>query len=147
VANNVITANTNFGLLGIENPVPFPPTPKTIYFQLSGNRIVSNTISGGKYADLAFEGGLFGTKQSVNNCFSGNRVGKSLPADLTLWSCSLQTTPNADLATTNQVFSAVLQLITESRARRSQPQPPPPPQPSMPRPCTGPPGRSPLCYG
>jgi hypothetical protein len=147
VTSNVITGNPNFGLLGIENPVPFPPTPKTLYFQLSGNKVVNNTISGGKYADLAFEGGLFGPKQSVNNCFSGNRVGKSLPADLSAWSCSLQTTPNADPATTNQVFTTVLQLMTESRARRQQLQPPPPPQPTMPRPCTGPPGRSPLCYG
>jgi hypothetical protein len=147
VANNVITGNPNFGLLGIENPVPFPPTPKTVYFQLSGNKVVNNTLSGGKYADLAFEGGLFGSKQSVNNCFSGNRVGKSLPADLTPWSCTLQTTPNSDSATTGALFGTVLQLMKESKARRSQPQPPPPPQPSMPRPCTGPPGRSPLCYG
>jgi hypothetical protein len=147
VTNNLITGNANFGLLGIENPVPFPPTPKTIYFQLSGNRVVNNTIGGGKYADLAFEGGLFGSKESVNNCFSGNRVGKSLPADLTPWSCALDSTPNSDSATTGTLFDTVLQLITESRARRPQPQPPPPPQPSMPRPCTGPPGRSPLCYG
>jgi hypothetical protein len=147
VANNVITGNANFGLLGIENPQPFPPTPKSLYFQLSGNKVVGNTISGGKYADLAFEGGLFGSKQSVNNCFQGNRTGKTLPADLEPWACTLTMTPNSDSATTGSIFGMVLQLMTESQARKQVPQPVPPPQPTMPKPCTGPPGRSPLCYG
>jgi hypothetical protein len=147
VANNVITGNPNFGLLGLENPVPFPPTPKTVSFQVSGNRVVNNTISGAKYADLAFVGGLFGSKQSVNNCVAGNRVGKSLPADLSPWSCSLATTPNPDAAATGTLFGTVLQLRTESKRRRQAPQPPPTPQPTMPQPCKGPPGRSPLCYG
>src|SRR5262249_51404562 len=80
VTENVITGNTNFGLLGIETPVPSPPTPKTVYFQLSGNKVTSNTLgSGARYADLAFEGGLFGTKQSVNNCFDGNRAAVTMP--------------------------------------------------------------------
>ena len=147
VRNNVITGNPNFGLLALENPVPFPPTPKSLYFQVSGNKVVSNTISGGTYADLALEGGLYGSKQSVNNCFSGNRIGKSLPADLTAWSCSLQTTPNSDAATTNTLFTTIVQLRAGSQARHAQPQPPPLPQPTMPRPCAGPPGHSPLCYG
>jgi hypothetical protein len=147
VTSNVITGNPNFGLLGLENPVPYPPTPKTVYFQVSGNRVANNTIGGAKYADLAFVGGLFGAKQSVNNCVAGNRVGKSLPADLSPWSCSQQTTPNPDAAATGTLFGTVLQLMTESQGRKQAPQPPPPPQPTMPRPCTGPPGRSPLCYG
>ncbi len=147
VANNVITGNANFGLLGIENPVPFPPTPKTLYFQLSGNKIVNNSLGGGKIADLAFEGGLFGSKQSVNNCFDGNRTTTTLPADLTPWSCSLQTTPNADSVTTNQLFGVVLKLMNDSEKRTPEQQPAPFPQPSMPNPCGGAPGRSPLCYG
>ena len=147
VQNNVITGNTNFGLLGIENPVPFPPTPKTVYFQLSGNKVLDNTLGGSKVADLAFEGGLFGSKQSVNNCFSGNRLETSLPADLTAWDCANATTPNADSATSGQVFDAVVQLSTQSRKRVPRPQPAPLPQPTMPQPCIGPPGRSPLCYG
>jgi hypothetical protein len=147
VTNNVITGNASVGLLGIENPVPFPPTPKTVYFQLAGNKVVSNTISGGKIADLAFEGGLYGSKASINNCFTGNRVGKTLPADLAAWECSNDQTPVPDPATTGQVFSAVLQLMTQSQARVQQPQAGPPPQPTQPRPCVGPPGRSPLCYG
>ena len=148
VANNVITGNANFGLLGIENPVPFPPTPKTVYFQLSGNKVVSNTLgAGAKYADLAFEGGLFGSKQSVNNCFSGNRAQVTMPADLTPWSCANDTTPNADSVTTGSLFGTVLQLSTESQQRHSAPQPAPFPQPTMPNPCAGAPGRSPLCYG
>jgi hypothetical protein len=148
VEGNVITGNPNFGLLAMENPVPFPPTPKTIYFQVSGNRVAGNTLGGAKYADLALEGGLFGSKQSVNNCFAGNRVaGKTLPADLGPWACSNPTTPNSDSVTTGQLFGTILQLSTEAQARRAQPQPVPPPQPTMPRPCLGPPGRSPLCYG
>jgi hypothetical protein len=148
LTSNVITGNANFGLLGIENPVPFPPTPKTVYFQLSGNKVVSNTFGGGaKVADLAFEGGLFGSKQSINNCFSGNRAEVTLPADLTPWSCANQTTPNADSATTGSLFGTVLQLSTESQRRHTEPQAAPLPQPTMPNPCAGPPGRSPLCYG
>jgi hypothetical protein len=39
VLKNRVTRNRNFGIVALENPVPFPPTDKTIYFQLSGNRI------------------------------------------------------------------------------------------------------------
>jgi hypothetical protein len=148
VTNNVITGNANFGLLGIENPVPFPPTPKSIYFQLSGNKVVQNSLgSGAKYADLAFEGGLFGSKQSVNNCFDGNRAAVTMPADLTAWSCANDTTPNSDQETTGSLFGTVVQLSNESQQRRSQPQPAPLPQATMPAPCRGVPGRSPLCFG
>ena len=147
VTNNVITGNANFGLLGIENPVPFPPTTKTLYFQLSGNKVVNNSLSGAKVADLALEGGLFGSKQSVNNCFAGNRAAKTLPADLSAWACTLQTTPNADSVTTGSLFGTVVQLQGESLKRTQQAQPAPPPQPTMPNACAGAPGRSPLCHG
>jgi len=147
VENNVITGNTNFGILGFEHPVPSPPTPKTVYFQLAGNKLAGNTVGGSRTADIAIEGGLYGSKQSVNNCFAGNRYTTSLPADLTPWDCTNATTPNPDPATTGQLFSAILQLRTQSQRRHPQPQPAPFPQPTMPQPCVGPPGRSPLCYG
>jgi hypothetical protein len=142
--DNVIYGNRNFGILGIENPVPFPPTPKTVYFQLSGNAFVRNTVKGGRYAGIALAGGLFGEQQSVNNCFDGNISSSTLPADLGPWSCSLDTTPNPDLATSQRVAGVVVTLQGQSMARKQKGQPAPPPQPTMPRPCAGAPKNA-LC--
>ncbi len=72
--DNTISGNRNFGILGVENPVPFPPTADTIYFQLAGNAFTNNKVSGGGYADIALAGGLFGAKQSVDNCFDEQRL-------------------------------------------------------------------------
>ena len=143
-SENVVTGNQNFGILGFENPDPFPPTDKTVYFQLSGNRFERNTVSGSKLADIALEGGLFGAKQSVNNCFAGNRYRKSLPADLAPWDCANATTPNPDLATSQALVGTIVTLQGESQARHSRGQPAPPPQPTMPNPCRGAP-KNPLC--
>jgi hypothetical protein len=142
--DNTISGNRNFGILGVENPVPFPPTDKTIFFQLQGNRFDSNHVSGGRRADMAIAGGLFGAKQSVNNCFVGNVYKTSLPADLTPWSCANATTPNPDPTASGQVLSALLTMIGQSASRQAHGQPVPPPQPTMPAPCHGAPP-SPLC--
>jgi hypothetical protein len=143
--DNVISQNQNFGILGVENPVPFPPTAATIFFQFAGNAFTNNKVSGGGYADIAFAGGLFGAKQSVDNCFEGNVFKKSLPADLSPWSCSLATTPNPDAATVGgQLFPTIIKLQGQSMARKSKGQPAPPAQPTMPKPCAGAP-KNPLC--
>ena len=142
--DNQISGNRNFGILATENPVPFPPTDKTIYFQLQGNRFEGNQISGGRYAEIAMAGGLFGQKQSVNNCFVGNVYKTSLPADLGPWSCANPTTPNPEATASGQVLGAIITLQTQSAARKQVGQPAPTPQPTMPRPCRGAPP-SPLC--
>ncbi|MFY9578089.1 MAG: hypothetical protein WAQ33_02080 [Gaiellaceae bacterium] len=141
---NHVYGNRNFGIVGFENPTPFPPTPDTIYFQFSGNRIDKNVVSGGGSADIAFEGGLFGQKQSVNNCFAANVAKKTIPADLSPWSCSLETTPNADNATNGTLIGILLKLQTENLKHSQKGQPAPPAQPAMPRPCRGAP-KNPLC--
>lgn len=143
-ADNEIYGNKNFGILGTENPVPFPPTAETIFFQLSGNKFQRNKVSGGKVADIALLGGLFGEKASVNNCFEGNTAKKTMPADLSPWSCSLATTPNPDAAATGKLLGIVLQLQGQSLARKMKGQPAPAPQPTMPKPCAGAP-KNPLC--
>jgi len=135
--DNTISANENFGILGVENPVPFPPTADTIYFQLAGNAFTNNKVAGGGYADIALAGGLFGAKQSVDNCFAGNVYKTSLPADLSPWSCSLDQTPNPDPVAAGQLLGIVIKLQGESMARKARGQPAPPAQPTMPKPCAG----------
>jgi len=144
ITANHVSSNRNFGIVGFENPVPFPPTPDTIYFQLSGNRIEQNLAFGAGYADIAIEGGLFGQKASVNNCFAGNQAKKTLPADLSPWSCDLQTTPNPDAVTAGTLLGILLKLQDENLKHIQKGQPAPPAQPTMPRPCRGAP-RNPLC--
>jgi hypothetical protein len=145
VQNNRITGNPNFGVLAFEFPDPFPPTKKTVYFQLSGNRVSGNTFSGNATrsggADIGMVGGLFGSKSSVNNCFSGNVFSTSIPADIQgTWGCQNAHTPNAG----GDLLGEILQLQTESQARHAVPQPAPPPQQTMPHPCRGVP-KNPLC--
>ncbi len=144
ISANHVSGNRNFGIVGFENPVPFPPTADTIYFQLSGNRIDQNLAFGAGYADIAIEGGLFGAKASVNNCFAANQAKKTLPADLSPWSCDLQTTPNPDATTAGTLLGILLKLQDENLKHVQKDQAPPPAQPTMPRPCRGAP-RNPLC--
>jgi hypothetical protein len=143
--HNTIRGNVNFGVLAFENPNPFPPTSNTIDFQLSGNRISDNrfrgngTAAGG--ADVALEGGVFGTKQSVNNCFSGNHLATTIPAKLEgAWGCQNATTPNGDAG----LVGTIVSLEAEAKARHPRGQPAPSRQPRMPHPCRGVP-RNPLC--
>jgi uncharacterized protein DUF1565 len=147
IDSNTITGNPSSGLLGFENPDPFPATADTVFFQLSGNKISNNTFSGNatnsdpNAADIVLAGGLFGTRQSVNNCLSGNTVGKTTPSDLaTTWDCSNAMTPNPG----GDALNYILALQAASQARTSVPQPAPPPQPAMADPCTGVPA-NPLC--
>jgi hypothetical protein len=145
VSGNKVTGNPSFGIAAFEAPNPFPATADTIFFQLSGNRFEGNTVTGnGTHAggaDIGLEGGAFGTMQSVNNCFTGNHFGTSIPASIEgTWGCQNQTTPNGGVDT----LATILALITESQARHSVAQPAPGPQPTMPHPCKGVP-RNRLC--
>lgn len=148
VDGNTIRGNPNYGILGVENPDPFPPTDKTVFFQLSGNRFSGNTLENNgtsstnpQGADIGMAGGVFGTKQSVNNCFSGNSLSKSVPPNIEgTWGCQNATTPNpgADL------LGEIIAMQAESQARKSKAQRAPPKQRTMPKPCKGVP-RNPLC--
>jgi hypothetical protein len=143
--HNTIRGNVNFGVLAFENPNPFPPTSDTINFQLSGNRISDNHFSGNGTAaggaDVGLEGGVFGTKQSVNNCFSGNHLATTIPAALEdTWGCQNATTPNGDTG----LVATIVSLEAQADARHPRGQPAPPRQPRMPHPCRGVP-RNPLC--
>jgi Right handed beta helix region len=145
VENNTIRDNPSFGVLVFERPDPFPPTPQTIYFQVSGNRISGNTIEGNGTvsggADIGLEGGVYGAQESVNNCFSGNAFATSIPAGVEgTWGCQNATTPNGGA----ELYNEIVALVAQSEARHPRPQPAPPPQPTMPRPCRGVP-RNPLC--
>jgi len=73
----------------------------------------------------------------VDNCFAGNVFKSSLPADLSPWSCSLDTTPNPDPAAAKTLLGIIITLQGQSLARKSVGQPAPPPQPTMPKPCAG----------
>jgi hypothetical protein len=145
VQDNTITGNPTFGVLVFERPDPFPPTSKTLYFQVAGNRVSGNvftgdgTVSGG--ADMGLEGGLYGSMTSVNNCFSGNDFSTSIPAAIqSTWGCQNGTTPNGG----GSLYDEIIALVAQSGTRHSRPQPAPPRQPTMPRPCRGVP-RNPLC--
>jgi nitrous oxidase accessory protein NosD len=147
VEGNTITGNSSAGILGFENPYPFPITDATVFFQLAGNKISNNTFSGNgtnsdpNAADIVLVGGLFGQRQSMNNCLTGNTLTKTTPPDLaTTWDCSNSTTPNPG----SDAFNYLLALQSASQARTSMPQPAPPAQPTMPDPCSGAP-KNPLC--
>jgi hypothetical protein len=145
VENDTITGNPTFGVLIFEQPNPYPPTSKTIYFQAVGNRVSGNAFTGNGTqpggADIGLEGGVFGAQNSVDNCFSGNTFATSIPAGIEgTWGCQNATTPNGGPA----LFNELLTLIGQSGARHSRPQPAPRPQPTMPRPCRAVP-RNPLC--
>lgn len=138
VRDNTIRQNVNFGILAFENPNPFPITADTIFFQVSGNRFAHNTLTGNGTrpggADIGLEGGLFGSMQSTNNCFSHNRFTTSIPADIEgTWGCRHDTTPNGDPG----LIGKILALVDESNARQSVGQPAPGDQETMRRPCRG----------
>jgi hypothetical protein len=165
VENNTITNNVNNGVLGFEYPNPYPPEEctteleekgvcaKTIYFQLSGNKIADNTFmnngtSGKQFAsDITLQGGIYphGKYTSDNNCVSGNSLTNiTYPAEIeNTWGCQNMTTPppNNGLA----AIGYLVILSNESAAlRKAVGQPAPPAQETMPEPCQGVPA-DPLC--
>jgi hypothetical protein len=166
IEGNLIAGNANDGVLGLEYPNPFPPTEKTIFFQVAGNKVAGNlfihngynpTYKGSQFpGDVMFTGGyseLFGggESHSVNNCVSGNLLtGATFPTHIEgQWGCQNNTTPIPGFGTIGPLelpesVEYLLALKTESEARHSVAQSPPPPQPTMPNPCQGVP-KNPLC--
>jgi hypothetical protein len=150
VEHNQIAGNPSDGVLAFEYPNPFPPTAETIYFQNAGNKVSDNTFSGNGYldkafaGDVAFEGGLFGSKTSTQDCLSGNSFADAtFPASIEgTWGCQNETTPNPGGGLRFLVYLLALQY--ESEHRTVQAPAPPPPQPTMPDPCEGVPV-NPLC--
>jgi hypothetical protein len=172
VTENTITNNVNNGVLGFEYPNPYPPREcdaqeveeaeekgegctKTIYFQLSGDKIANNTLenngtngSSPFNSQILLEGGLFPHKRytSDNDCVSGNTfVGSTTtwPEEIEgKWGCQNTTTPPPG---DPPALEYVEQLSEESVIfRHAQPQPAPGPQETMPHPCEGVPA-DPLC--
>jgi hypothetical protein len=165
VEDNTITKNVNDGVLGFEYPNPYPPVNhcsaqqksegcvKSIYFQLTGNKIANNTFeengtSGKAYAgDIMLQGGIFphDGHESVNNCVSGNSLSAAtFPANIeTTWGCQNTTTPPPENGPSGLFY--VEELSGESVfGRNPTPQPAPGPQETMPNPCEGVP-TNPLC--
>jgi hypothetical protein len=134
LADNVLGGNRNAGILALEFPYTQSKRSPAIRFQLAGNSLVANTISDSALGIL-LEGGLYGSRRSLNNCVAGNRYPTSLPADLARFDCRYASTPNPDAATSRRILS----LVTDwhSRVAHMQPvaQPAPPAQPTMPQPC------------
>ena len=135
-ADNEVVANRNVGILALEFPYPPLARRHVVQFQLSGNRFDRNRISGSKL-DIALEGGLFGSRRSIDNCFSANRYSTSLPHDLRLFDCVHPATPNPPELVSRQILALVRRLHLVFAARHPRGQPPPSPQPSMPNPCQG----------
>ncbi|HEV3283999.1 MAG TPA: hypothetical protein VG010_07320 [Solirubrobacteraceae bacterium] len=151
VESNTIKNNVNNGVLAFEYPNPFPPTNKTIFFQVAANKVAGNTFSGngtsgGKFAgDVLLAGGLFGEQASTNNCFSGNTfTAATYPAEIEkTWGCQNKTTPNPNVG-----FAAVeylIELQEASKTRTPVGQAAPPAQPTMANPCEGVPHKPPVC--
>ncbi|HEX5224631.1 MAG TPA: right-handed parallel beta-helix repeat-containing protein [Solirubrobacteraceae bacterium] len=150
VEGNTIKNNPTDGVMAFEYPNPFPIEEKTLFFQLSGNRIVNNTFSGNGYAggtyagDVFMSGGLFGSMQSTNNCLSGNTfTAATYPGEIEgTWGCQNKTTPNPELGFEAVFYLLELQAVSEGREEVAQPAPPA--QATMPNPCEGVPA-NPLC--
>ncbi len=145
IEGNTIRDNPTFGVLVLERPDPFPVQSDTVYFQSSGDRVSDNRLTGNATVqgtfDIGLEGGVYGTQNSVNDCFSGNVFATSSPADIEgTWGCQNATTPNGGIS----LFGEILKLVGQSGARHQRPQPAPRPQPTMPKPCKGVP-RNALC--
>jgi hypothetical protein len=143
ITRNVLAGNRNAGVLALEFPWWRPARRRTVHFQLAGNRIERNAIRGSG-TSIAMEGGLFGSRRSVDNCFWKDRYASSLPRDLGSFTCANARTPNPARAVSERVLALVARLHSRFLARRAHSQPVPPPQPTMPSPCTGAPS-NPLC--
>jgi len=158
VEKNTIKNNPNNGVLGLEYPNPFPPEAKTIFFQLSGNKISENKFSGNGYnpvggggspytGDVSLISGygeLFGgpPSTSVNNCASGNSFADpTFPANIEgVWGCQHSTTPVPGGGLEAAEYLLTLQgesKFIKENVLPPQDQPVPPEQPTMPNRCEG----------
>jgi hypothetical protein len=165
IEHNVISKNTNDGLIGIEVPIPFTPPPffnppfqGSIFFQLAGNKISNNQFlrnghaHGGPFTgDVTLGSGaneIFREvpSESTNNCLSGNSFGDgTFPRGIQgTWGCQNNTTPNPGGAP--GIYEYIGAVPEEAgRLRKEMGQQPPPPQPTMPNPCEGVPQNPGIC--
>jgi hypothetical protein len=160
VLDNEIKGNPTNGVLAFEYPNPFEPNekfefpPGTVIAQNAGNRVEGNVFEHNGYitnkpaeflGDVAFEGGVFGTKTSTDNCVSGNTMPDNTypPAIEGTWGCQNATTPNPPGGFAFLPYILELQEESENRPP-PEPVPAPPPQETMPDPCEGVPA-NPLC--
>jgi hypothetical protein len=151
VEHNEITNNPSDGVLAFEYPNPYPPEADTVYFQNAGNKIADNTFSGNGYlggafsGDVAFEGGIFGTYKSTNNCLTGNSFADATyPANIEgEWGCQNKTTPNPGGGFPFLEYLLTLQAESENRPTIEAVEAPPA-QPTMANPCENVP-TNPLC--
>jgi hypothetical protein len=164
IEHNVISKNTNDGVIGIEVPIPFTPPPffnppfvGSIFFQLAGNKISNNQFlrnghaHGGPFTgDVTLGSGAneifqMVASHSVNNCLSGNSFGDgTFPKGIQgTWGCQNNTTPNPGGAP--GIYEYIAAVPEEAaKLRKETGQAEPPPQPTMPNPCEGVP-KNPLC--
>jgi plastocyanin len=70
------------GVIPLPEKVINPDDPKAINFDARRNRVVANTVSNSRAADLALVTNLDNPKDAGGNCFAGNRFSTSLPANL-----------------------------------------------------------------
>jgi hypothetical protein len=155
VEKNKITKNPSDGVLAFEYPNPYPPTSETIYFQNAGNEVKENEFEEngtlGKYpgfeGDVAFEGGVFGTKTSTNNCLIGNKFkDPTFPLEIqNEWGCQNKTTPNP--GSDELKFINYLVALQEESEHRPETKAvgAPPEQEKMANPCENVPGVDALC--
>ena len=104
-------------------PEPGPP------WRPRGNRVLRNAVSASGRADLALARG-----SGSGNCFTGNRVRRTLPHDLQTGTCRRLRRGDASVAA--QLTRPIRVMVEETQTRRRPPpytaMPVPPPQPSMP---------------
>jgi len=160
VLNNEIKGNPSDGVLAFEYPNPFEPNeefkfpPGTVIAQNSGNRVEGNVFEGnGTLAnkpkqflgDVAFQGGLFGTRTSTNNCVTGNTMPDgTFPVNIeSTLGCQHETTANPGGGFAALEYLLALQEESQDRPA-AEPVPAPPAQETMPNPCEGVPA-NPLC--
>jgi hypothetical protein len=165
VLDNEIEGNPSDGVLAFEYPNPFEPNekdefpPGTIFAQNGGNRVEGNVFADNGYlgnepqyaeqkqyfGDVAFEGGVWGTKQSLNDCLSDNTMPDgSYPTNIEgTWGCQNETTPNPGGGFPFAYFLLALQEESTHRPYLET-VPAPPAQETMPNPCENVPA-NPLC--
>ena len=152
ILNNEIKGNPSDGVLAFEYPNPFVQPnekfefpPGTVISQNAGNRVEGNVFANNGYlankpkqylGDVAFEGGLFGTRTSTNNCVSANTTPDgTFPASIEgEWGCQNEKTPNPGGSIPFVEYLLALQEESLSRSK-VEPVPAPPAQETMPEPC------------
>ena len=134
IRDNRVTGSERYGIAIFStarfitfNPAAREPRPR---WRARGNRVIENDVSGSGRADLALAAGA-----GPNNCFTGNTVGRALPAGLQTASCA-GASPRGDGRVAALLEGRVQRMVADTLRRRRPPSytslPAPPPQPNMP---------------